>query len=255
MTENFAIYPSLRDKVVFITGGSTGIGSEMVSAFARQGAKVGFNGRNAEAAQALIDGLSDVPHKPIFIRCDVTDVAALQASLERCAAHFGDIQVLVNNVANDERHDFTQIDPAYFDWLVSVNLRPHIFAIQAVLPGMKRLGSGSIINLGSISWMRKNPTVPVYGTLKSAAVGLTKSLARTLGRDHIRINHLVAGWTMTEKQKRMWLDEAGEKAIGEGQCLPDKVQPSDIAAMALFLAADDSRMITSQDFVVDGGWT
>jgi NAD(P)-dependent dehydrogenase (short-subunit alcohol dehydrogenase family) len=255
MADEFAIYPSLRDKTVFITGGSTGIGSELVAAFARQGAKVGFNGRNAEAAQALIDSLPDVPHRPFFVRCDVADVAALRSSIEQTATRFGDIDVLINNVANDERHDFSQVDASYFDWMVSVNLRPHFFAIQAVVPGMKRRGGGSIINIGSISWMRKNATVVAYATLKSAAVGLTKTMARGLGHDRIRVNHLVAGWTMTEKQKTMWLDEAGERAIKEGQCLPDKVQPSDIAAMALFLAADDSRMITSQDFVVDGGWT
>lgn len=255
MPPNTAAYPSLRDKVVFITGGSTGIGSEFVSAFARQGAKVGFNGRNAEAAGALVNSCAGATHRPHFVRCDVGDVAALRASIEEVAAHFGDVDVLINNVANDDRHDFTTIDAEYFDWMASINLRPHFFAIQTVLPGMKRKGGGSIINVGSISWMRKNSSVAAYALMKSAAVGLTKALARPLGQSRIRINHLVCGWTMTEKQMTKWLDAAGEKAIKEGQCIPDKLQPSDIAAMALFLAADDSRMITSQDFVVDGGWT
>lgn len=255
MTDQKAIYPSLRDKVVFITGGATGIGAEYVTQFARQGAKVGFVDRDAKGATALINSLAAETYKPFFIECDVTDVSALQSAIRQCAEHFGDIEVLINNVANDVRHDFNQIDAAFFDSLCAVNLRPHVFAVQAVIPGMRRLGHGSIINIGSIGWMRKNGAIAAYGALKSAVMGLTKSLARDLGKDRIRINHLVPGWTMTEKQKTMWVDEAAEKAIREGQCLPDKIQPSDLAAMALFLAADDSRMITSRDFVVDGGWT
>jgi NAD(P)-dependent dehydrogenase (short-subunit alcohol dehydrogenase family) len=226
-----------------------------VRAFARQGARVAFNGRNAEAAAHLIAASTQDAEAPLFVRCDVTDVQALQQSIATCAQRFGDVDVLVNNVADDQRQDFGAVDVAAFDASVAVNLRPHVFAIQAVLPGMRRRGGGSIVNVGSIGWMRKNGAIAVYATLKSAMVGLTKSLARDLGRDRIRINHLAPGWTMTEKQQRLWLDAAGERAIAEGQCLPDKVQPSDIAAMALFLAADDSRMITSQDFVVDGGWT
>lgn len=254
--QTVARYPSLRNKVVFVTGGGSGIGAQFVESFARQGSKVGFVDVNTEASDALIDRLSqEVEYRPYFVSCDVTDIEALKRSIAQCATHFGDVDVLINNVANDQRHDFAQITPEYFDWLVAVNLRPHIFAIQAVTPGMRRRGGGSIINLGSIGWMRKNASIAAYGALKSAAVGLTKSLARSLGKDRIRINHLVPGWTMTERQKEMWVDEAAEKAIAEGQCLPDKVQPSDLAAMALFLAADDSRMITSRDFVVDGGWT
>jgi NAD(P)-dependent dehydrogenase (short-subunit alcohol dehydrogenase family) len=249
-----ALYPSLRDKVVFITGGSTGIGSEFVAQFARQGAKVAFNGRNEIAAQELLDSVADATHRPLFVKCDVTDVAQLRDSIAKCVDTFGDVDVLINNVANDERHQIENVDLAYFEWMVSINLRPHVFAIQAVLPGMQLKGGGSIINVGSISWIRKNPSVPLYATLKSACEGLTKTIAKGQGKHRIRVNHLIAGWTMTDKQKRMWLDAAGEKAIAEGQCLPDKVQPSDVAAMALFLAADDSRMITSQDFVVDGGW-
>lgn len=250
-----ATYPSLRDRVVFITGGATGIGADLVAGFARQGAKVAFIDVDAEGAAALLDGLGEVAHRPLFQRCDVTDIAALRAGIEAAAAHFGDIGVLINNVANDQRRALAEVEPAFFDAMVAVNLRPHLFAIQAVREGMRRLGGGAVVNVGSISWMIKNEGYPVYATLKSAAAGLTRSLARELGRDRIRINHLAPGWVMTEKQVRLWLDADGERAIVENQCLPDRLAPADITAMALFLAADDSRMVTAQDVVVDGGWS
>lgn len=250
-----ATYPSLRDRVVFITGGATGIGADLVAGFARQGAKVAFIDVDTQGAAALLDGLGEVAHRPLFQRCDVTDIAVLRAGIEAAAAHFGDIGVLVNNVANDQRRALAEVEPAFFDAMVAVNLRPHLFAVQAVREGMRRLGGGSVVNVGSISWMIKNEGYPVYATLKSAAAGLTRSLARELGRDRIRINHLAPGWVMTEKQIRLWLDEAGERAIVENQCLPDRLAPTDITAMALFLAADDSRMVTAQDIVVDGGWS
>lgn len=248
-------YPSLRNQVVFILGGSSGIGAEFVRAFARQGARVAFVGRNATVATALCESLHDCAHRPSFFQCDVTDLDALRRALDECSASLGDIAVLVNNVANDDRHDFEEIDRDYFDWEVSINLRPHVFAAQAVIEGMRRLGGGSIVNMGSIGWMRKNETTVLYGALKSSMHGLTKGLARRLGPDRIRVNTLVPGWTMTEKQMDMHLDEAGEQAIAQGQCLPDRVQPRDLAAAALFLASDQARMITSQDLVVDGGWT
>lgn len=250
-----ATYPSLRDRVVFITGGATGIGADLVAGFARQGAKVAFIDVDAEGAAALLDGLGEVAHRPLFQRCDVTDIAALRAGIEAAAAHFGDIGVLVNNVANDQRRALAEVEPAFFEAMVAVNLRPHLFAVQAVREGMRRLGGGAVVNVGSISWMIKNEGYPVYATLKSAAAGLTRSLARELGRDRIRINHLAPGWVMTDKQVRLWLDADGERAIVENQCLPDRLVPGDITAMALFLAADDSRMVTAQDFVVDGGWS
>lgn len=248
-------YPSLADAVVFITGGSTGIGADMVAAFAGQGARVAFLGRNAEAAQALINGLAGCAHPPRFYACDVTDVDALQGTLKDFAAETGDIGVLVNNVANDDRHDIETIDADYFDWETSINLRPHVFAIQAVIPGMRRLGGGSIINLGSIAPLRKNDKAVIYASLKAAIHGMTRAMAKRLGPDRIRVNTLVPGWTMTPRQRDLWLDAAAEKAIDEGQCLPDRVEPADIAAAALFLAADQSRMITAQDLIVDGGWT
>jgi D-xylose 1-dehydrogenase len=255
MHNSYGSYPGLSGKVVFVSGGSTGIGAELVSAFARQGAKVGFIDVDGESALKLIQSLGDVPHAPHFLRCDVADVAALQKSIAAVAEHFGDVDVLINNVANDDRRELNQVDEAHFDWSVAINLRPAYFAIQAVVPGMQRRGSGSIINMGSVSWQIRQSECSVYGALKSAAAGLTRSLSRKLGRDRIRINQLIPGWVMTEKQLKLWVNAAGERAIAENQCLPDKVLPKDIAAMALFLASDDSRMITAQTFVVDGGWT
>ena len=255
MQSSQASYPSLRDKVVFISGGSTGIGAELVAAFARQGARVGFIDIDTQAAARLIRDLNNVPHPPHFVFCDVSNVSALKDSVEAVAKHFGAIEVLINNVANDDRRELDQVDEAHFDWSVSINLRPAYFAIQAVVPGMQRRGGGSIINVGSVSWEIRQSECSVYGTLKSAATGLTRSLSRKLGRDRIRINQLIPGWVMTERQLKLWVNAAGERTITENQCLPDKVLPQDIAAMALFLASDDSRMITAQDFVVDGGWT
>ena len=251
-----ARYPSLAGRAVFITGGTTGIGADLVRAFAAQGAHVGFNGRNLAAAQALQDELERAGHpRPLFTPGDVSDVAALRAHIAAAAQALGPFDVLVNNVANDERQAFEEVEVADFDRMTAVNLRPHFFAIQAVLPGMKARGSGSIVNIGSIAWMIKGGGYASYATLKSASVGLTKTLARELGAHGIRINHLAPGWVMTQKQVDLWLDEAGERAIRDNQCLPGKLMPADVAAMVLFLAADDSRMITAQDFVVDAGWS
>jgi NAD(P)-dependent dehydrogenase (short-subunit alcohol dehydrogenase family) len=178
----------------------------------------------------------------------------LEASIEDCIKSVGDIEILLNNAANDERHDFKDMTHEYFDWEYQTNLRPHVFAIKAVIDGMIRLGSGSIINLGSIGWMRKNEKTVLYGIFKSSMHGLTNGLAKRFGKNRIRVNTLVPGWTMTKKQIDQHLDEEGEKKIKEGQCLPDKVQPHDISNAALFLASDESKMITAQSIIVDGGW-
>lgn len=254
-TKQFANYPSLAGRTVFVTGGSSGIGGDIVVAFARQGAKVGFTGRNADAAAKVIAAASAVGPVPLFLKSDASDVAALQQAIQTVAAEFGDISVLVNNVANDERHDFMKVTPDDFDWRVSINLRPHFFAAQAVAEGMKRLGGGAIVNLGSTSWKIKGKGYPVYATCKSATVGLTSSLARELGEHSIRVNTLTPGWIMTEKQLEQWVDEAGERAMAENHCLPGRILGEDVANMALFLSADDSCMVTAQDFVVDAGWT
>jgi NAD(P)-dependent dehydrogenase (short-subunit alcohol dehydrogenase family) len=251
---NYATYPSLAGRTVFVTGGSSGIGADIVIAYARQGAKVGFTGRNAESANKVVEAAAAVGPRPLFLQSDASDVAALQSAIATTVQQFGDINVLVNNVANDQRHELADVTPDDFDWRVSVNLRPAFFAAQAVAEGMKRLGGGAIVNLGSISWMIKGKGYPVYATCKSATVGLSRSLARELGEFNIRVNTLTPGWIMTEKQLTMWVDEAGEKAMDENQCLPGRIVGSDVANMALFLSADDSRMVTAQDFVVDAGW-
>jgi D-xylose 1-dehydrogenase len=252
---SYAQYPSLKGRSVFVTGGSSGIGGDIVIAFASQGAKVGFTGRNVEAAAKVVTAAKAVGPEPLFIKSDATDVAALKAAVAQTAEAFGDISVLINNVANDERHELAQVTPQDFDWRVAVNLRAPFFAAQAVVEGMKRLGGGAIVNLGSTSWKIKGAGYPVYATCKSATVGLTRSLARELGGHRIRVNTLTPGWIMTDKQLDKWVDKEGERAMDENQCLPVRITGEDVAQLALFLAADDSRMITAQDFVIDAGWT
>ena len=251
----FANYPSLAGRTVFVTGGSSGIGGDIVVAYARQGAKVGFTGRSAEAAAKVVAAAKEVGPEPLFLQSDASDVSALQAAIATVRERFGPISVLVNNVANDQRHELMDVTPDDFDWRVSINLRPHFFAAQAVVKDMQALGGGAIVNLGSTSWMIKGKGYPIYATCKSATVGLTRSLARELGEFNIRVNTLTPGWIMTEKQLTMWVDEAGEQAMRDNHCLPGRIQGSDVANMALFLSADDSRMVTAQDFVIDAGWT
>ncbi|MDQ1260120.1 MAG: D-xylose 1-dehydrogenase [Pseudomonadota bacterium] len=246
-----AHYPGLQGQTVFVTGGSSGIGADIVLAFAQQGARVAFTGRNAESAAAVVQAARSVGPAPRFIPSDAADVAALQAAMAEVAAQWGDIAVLVNNVANDQRHDFAAVTPEDFDARVAVNLRPHFFAAQAVAAGMRRRGGGSIINLGSTSWKIKGAGYPVYATCKSATVGLTRSLARELGPDKIRVNTLTPGWIMTPKQLQMWVDEAGERAMDDNQCLPGRITGADVADMALFLASDASARLRVRPTVAD----
>lgn len=256
MNSAYARYPSLTDRVVLVTGGASGIGASVVEHFVAQGAKVGFLDIDGEAGDALAATLSKHgPHAPLFIACDLCNIEALQAAIARARTHFGLIGVLVNNAANDVRQGMETVSVASWDEGVAVNLRHQFFAAQAVASDMRALGSGSIINLGSISWMIKQGGMPVYTTSKSAIQGLTRSLARDLGPHGIRVNTLVPGWVMTEKQVRLWVNETSDRLINENQCLPTRLESADIARMALFLAADDSRMCTAQDFIVDGGWS
>ena len=250
------IYPSLRGRRVFITGGGSGIGAAMVEAFARQGAAVAFVDIAEDDSAALATWLVEAGLTcPWWRRCDVTDVAALQAAVADAAGELGDFHVLVNNVGSDDRHALADVTPEYWDRRMAINQRPAFFAIQAVVPGMRRLGGGSIVNLGSTGWQTKTSGYPAYATAKSSVNGLTRGLARELGAERIRINIVTPGWVMTERQIRLWLDEAGERELQRNQCLPDKVMPADIAAMVLFLASDDARACTAQEFVVDAGWS
>ncbi|GBH26468.1 SDR family NAD(P)-dependent oxidoreductase [Burkholderia vietnamiensis] len=253
----YARYPSLADRAVLITGGATGIGASFVEHFARQGARVAFVDLDAPAGAAPAERLAGEPevrHAPLFVACDLTDIAARRGTIDASPARGGAIDVPVNNAANDARHAIADVTPASFDAGIAVTLRHQFFAAPAVIDDMKRQGGGAIINLGSISWMLKNGGYPVYVMAKAAVQGLTRGLARDLGPFGIRVNSLVPGWVMTDKQRRLWLDDAGRAAIKAGQCIDAELLPDDLARMALFLAADDSRMITAQDVVVDGGW-
>ena len=249
-----ARYPSLADRTVLITGGATGIGAAFVEAFARQGSRVAFLDIDEAGAHELLSRLGEQTHAPLFLRCDVTDLQALDAAIGEARTRIGPIATLVNNAANDARHTLADTTPADFERSIAVNLRHQYFATQAVVGDMRALGGGSIICLGSTGWMIKNDGYPMYAMAKAAVRGLVNGLARSLGRDRIRINSLVPGWVITEKQRALWLDAEGEAEIARKQCLPGHLQAQDLANAALFLAADDSRMCTGQDFIVDGGW-
>ncbi|MBN9552984.1 MAG: SDR family oxidoreductase [Alphaproteobacteria bacterium] len=254
-TASYAIYPSLKGRSVFITGGGSGIGESLVRHFCAQGSRVAFVDMAAEPSRRLAAAIAAQGHpEPFFIPCDLRDVEALQAAVEQASERNGPIQVLCNNAGNDDRHQTADVSVAYWDDRMAVNLRHQFFAAQAVRRQMKALGGGSIINFGSITWMVGDPDCPAYVTAKAAVYGMTRALARELGPERIRVNCMVPGWVMTERQMRLWLTPAGERQIEERQCLPDRLPPSDIARMALFLAADDSRMCSSQQFIVDGGW-
>ncbi|PXA98105.1 3-oxoacyl-ACP reductase [Nostoc sp. 3335mG] len=249
-----ARYPSLAGMPVVISGGASGIGEALVRNFASQGAKVGFVDIQDARGTALADELTADGASVLFTLCDITDTDAYRAAIAGFAATHGDALVLVNNAAHDQRHEWNEVTPAYWDERMAVNLKHAFFAIQAVAPGMIRAGRGSIVNLGSISWMIMSPKIPVYETAKAAAHGLTRAMARELGKSGIRVNSLVPGWVMTERQLTNWIDDEAQRQIDANQALSGRVQPDDIARMALFLAADDSAMISAQQFVVDGGW-
>jgi NAD(P)-dependent dehydrogenase (short-subunit alcohol dehydrogenase family) len=251
----FATYPSLIDRTVLVTGGATGIGASLVEHFARQGAKVGFIDIDTQAGTLLAAGLADARNVPLFVAADLTDMAAMRSAIDSVRRRLGPIVVLINNAANDQRHSIADTTPESWDAGIAVNLKHQFFAAQAVVADMQQAGGGSIVNFGSVSWMLKMGGMPVFTTAKAAVAGLTRSLARDLGPSNIRVNTLVPGWVMTEKQIRLWLDDAGRAAIARGQCIDRPLMAEHIARMALFLAADDSAMCTAQDFVVDAGWT
>ncbi len=250
-----AQYPGLQGRAVFVTGGGSGIGAAIVTAFARQGAFVAFVDVDEAASRALAAQLSAAGlARPWWQRCDVRDVAALQSAIAAAVAARGDFHALVNNVASDDRHTLAEVTPAYYDERIAINQRAAFFALQAVVPGMQRLGGGAVVNVGSIGWQIKSSDYPCYAVAKSAVNGLTRGTAAELGRHRIRVNTVSPGWVMTERQKALWLTPEGEQDIARNQCLPDRLQPEDIAAMVVFLASDAARMCTAQEFTVDGGW-
>jgi NAD(P)-dependent dehydrogenase (short-subunit alcohol dehydrogenase family) len=251
----FAIYPSLRERVVFITGGASGIGASLVEHFAMQGARVAFVDIADQAAEALADRLKAADAGETWFRhCDIRDVPVLQAAIADAAQVLGPIKVLVNNAGHDERHALADVTVEYWEERLQVNLRHQFFAAQAVIPIMQAAGGGAIVNFGSSSWHIGLGGMPAYVTAKAGIEGLTRGLARDLGVHNIRVNCVVPGWIMTERQIRLWLTPEGEVELMRKQCLKEKLYPPDIARMVLWLAADDSRMCTNQIFVVDGGW-
>ena len=253
--KQLAKYGSLQGKRVFITGGGSGIGESLVAEFAAQGALVAFVDIAVEASEALCRRLAEAGMMaPLFRHCDITDIASLQAVMAELAEQLGDFDILVNNAANDQRHQAQDVTLEYWNERIAINQRPMFFTCQAVFEGMKRKGGGSIINVSSISWHMKSGGYPVYATTKAAVVGLTRGLARDYGAHNIRVNTVTPGWVMTQRQIDLWVDEAAEAEIKKSQCLPSKLMPQDIAAMVLFLASDDGAMCSSQEFIVDAGW-
>jgi NAD(P)-dependent dehydrogenase (short-subunit alcohol dehydrogenase family) len=251
----YANYPSLKDRVVLITGGATGIGESLVRHFAEQGARVAFFDIQDDAATALRDELSTAGcPAPLYVHCDLTDIPALRAAVQQVLAACGRVEVLVNNAGNDKRHTIDEVTPEWWDRCIELNLKHYFFCSQAVIPAMKRAGRGAIINLSSICWMIPSTGLPVYVTAKAGIVGLTRTLAHELGPMGIRVNAVLPGAIATEKQKRLVYTPEYKAKILEGQALKRDILPEDVARLVLFLAADDSSGITNQSYVVDGGW-
>ena len=250
MSEQFAKYPSLKDRPVLVTGGASGIGAAIVEHFAGQGARVAFLDLDEDGGKAHAERTG--AH---FEQCDLRDIPALQQAVARATERVGRIAVLANNAARDDRHSWESVTPEYWDERMATNLRHQFFVAQAVAPGMIEASGGSIINFGSVSWRIGQGGMPVYTTAKAAVEGLTRSLARDLGPRHIRVNTVIPGWIMTERQKSLWLTPEADADRARAQCIPDQLVPADVARLVLWLAADDSRMCTDQCWVVDGGWT
>jgi NAD(P)-dependent dehydrogenase (short-subunit alcohol dehydrogenase family) len=253
--ENYASYPSLTDRAVFITGGADGIGAGMVEQFVKQGAKVGFADIQADRAAELIErcSLTSPLHVPRFYEIDLTDIEALRDGVARAQTDLGGIEVLVNNAASDDRHTWEEVTPEYWDDRINVNLRHYFFAIQAVAPRMIDAGSGSIVNIGSSSYMMQEDFFPGYAIAKSGVEGITRTLARTFGPHGVRVNTVLPGWVATERQLTKWWSPEGEAGTLRDQAIKRRIYPAEFAQMVLFLAADDGAACTAQQFLVDGG--
>ncbi|KEQ06317.1 SDR family NAD(P)-dependent oxidoreductase [Pseudorhizobium pelagicum] len=249
-----AIYTDLKEKTVLITGGASGIGAALVDAFAAQGAKVGFLDRDETAGAALSDALAAKGQQVRFVPVDLRDTERLRAGIETVRAELGGITVLVNNAAHDERHATEEVTEAYFDDRIATNFKHQFFASQAVLPDMKAAGGGAIICMSSISWMAGFGGMALYTASKSAVIGLIRSLARDFGPFNIRVNAVSPGWIMTQRQLDLWLTPEADAMRQERQALKQRLLPADVAKLALFLASDDARVITSQNYIIDGGW-
>ena len=247
-----AQYPDLQGASVFITGGGSGIGASLTEGFLRQGARVAFVQRSDSTA--FCDQMeAETGTRPLFIPCDITDTAKLKAATEQAAAAHGPITVLVNNAANDKRHDTLDVTEEFWDWSQAINLKSYFFCCQAVLPGMKAAGHGSIINFSSVSYMMGNAGYPSYATANAGITGMTRALAREFGPDKIRVNALAPGWVLTDRQLDKWATPEALAQHLERQCLKDHLKPKDIVDATLFLASDASRMMTGQLMAVDGG--
>jgi NAD(P)-dependent dehydrogenase (short-subunit alcohol dehydrogenase family) len=250
MTDIEALFPSLKGRTICVTGGASGIGAAIARAFAAQGSRVGILDIDETAGAALMD---EIGEGHAFVPCDLRDVAALRSAVAELRDRLGPAGVLVNNAARDDRHDWREVTPDYWDERQAVNLRHMFFAIQAVAPDMIAAGGGSIVNMGSTSWWMAQGNMPGYTSAKAAIHGLTRTMARDLGRHRIRVNCLVPGWIMTERQKTLWVTEEALAAHLDRQCLPDPIQPEEVAPMVLFLASDAARSITAGTFFVDAG--
>jgi D-xylose 1-dehydrogenase len=251
---SYTTYHSLEDKVVLVSGGASGIGEEFVRAFATNGARVAFLDLQEDAGRALAEALATSRHPPLFLRCDVTRIDELKVVIDEARRQLGPTAVLINNAANDQRQAFADVTPEEFDHGMAVNFRHVFFAAQAVVPQMIEAGGGSIVNMSSMSWYAGAPSIMGYASAKAAIVGFTHSLARAVGPHRIRVNAIAPGLVLTEKQLRLWYPTPEKVAeMVRNQFIPDGIEPADIARLALFLGADDSRMITKQTFAVNGG--
>jgi NAD(P)-dependent dehydrogenase (short-subunit alcohol dehydrogenase family) len=254
-TGAFATYPSLRNRVVLVTGGATGIGEAIVEAFATQNAQVAFLDIQDEAAEQLTNRVTlGGSTAPVYYHCDLTDIAEVQGTIRIILQKFGTVDVLVNNAGNDTRHKIAEVTSAYWDQVIAANLKHQFFVSQAVIPSMQQANRGSIINVSSIGWMIPSTNQIVYVTAKAAVVGLTRTLSHELGVNNIRVNCIMPGAILTERQQRLWLTEAYKAEILGNQALKRMILPEEVARLILFLASDDSSAITNQSYVIDAGW-
>ena len=254
-TDHYARYPSLQNRVVVVTGGASGIGAAVVEAFAAQGSKVAFLDLQLEAGRQLVERLKSAgAPEVLFVPCDLTDIAALQKALLQIENAFHGVDVLVNNAGDDTRHSVEEVTSESWDRSIAVNLKHQFFMAQGVIPGMRKAGRGSIINMSSISWTIPSTGLPVYITAKAAIVGMTRTLAHELGEHNIRVNCVMPGAILTERQQRLWFTEQYKKEVLDAQALKRMILPEEVARLILFLAADDSAAITNQSYVIDGGW-